>query len=327
MAKRMYWRDKMIESSELPKIELAEEKDLASVMRLMEVCMPMVPRSREGLIWQYFRTPWGDTKIYCIKEDAEVVGLYSTVRQPIRFQGQVLPARMQLDVMTHPSHRGRRYHGILMEHTRSEALRNGEIAYGFPNDHAVGGFRRNGRYHELCQTPWRKRSIQSGGSATPTIRIQPCHGFTDAATAAWSKTVFPVAIHRDATYLNWRYRKPGQHYALFDIEDGQGVLALKLYSSGTETLLHICDLFVVPELENQLPTILAFCDAYAAKNGATTLTAWLPRGHRYEVHYENAQMPVLDVQRFIFVAGNEHLTEVISNESHWHLTQSDSDVY
>jgi GNAT superfamily N-acetyltransferase len=310
------------------KIELATEEDLDSILDLMKICMPHLSRTKEALLWQYFRTPFGNAKLYCIKNSRRVVGLYSTVALQIRINDEVRKARMQLDVMTHPDFRGKGYHGLLMEKTRSESQKDGEVAYGFPNEQAIGGFRRNGKYSCLCRIPLRKKQINHHATLNQQIRISKLEtGFGEFATRAWAQTLFPVSINRDATYLNWRYSKPGQKYELFELGNEEGALVLKLFSNETDRFLHICDLFVTPAFEPKLREVLNFCEAFGARNGAKTLTAWLPEGHSYSKVFEEFGLPLQGIERYMFVGMGNTPQERIYKESSWHLSQGDSDIY
>ncbi|MCB2167793.1 MAG: GNAT family N-acetyltransferase [Deltaproteobacteria bacterium] len=308
-----------------PTIELATHEDIEQIVDLRQHCMPHVPTSKSLVEWQFFKNPLGTANVYVIRSSAGLVSMIATLPRNIRVRGEVRKGRTMVDIMTVPAYRGKgiaHQHGFRCWQDMTDAC---EIAYILPNQHSEKSFRRAG-WTELMRVPLRLIKVASGALKPFHNVYQKVESFDSRATEVWNRCPFPVGVHRDADYLNWRYSKPDSVYSQFMIGDDQGVIVLKLFSDGTNSLAHICELFVADSQPSVVEDALRFCHDFAARSGADTLTCWMSEGHVDESVYTAFGFKLEHPERFIFfkpaIASDKALKEIP-----WHFSQGDSDVY
>ena len=232
------------------------------------------------------------------------------------------------DVMTHPDFRGRGFLHHLAGRCLQDIEQSGVIGYTFPNDLSEKSFRR-GDWSELCEVPHRSTVLHDHAPLNGNLRIGALDGvFGQWATEVWNAAGLSVGVRRDEGFLNWRYSKPDNKYHKFRIEDGRGLLVLKVYSNGTSRILHILELLLKAEDRDLLPEVLRFCFDFAARHSATTVTAWLPHGTPYAPQLDAAGLTINPVHsRYVFVRAPAAYASRIENSTTWYLAQGDSDVY
>lgn len=307
------------------KIELATHEDIEQIVALRQHCMPHVPTTRSLADWQLFNNPLGQANVYVIRSPEGLVSMIATLPRDIRVQGEVRKGRTMVDIMTLPAYRGQgiaHQHGFRCWQDMTDA---GELAYILPNQNSVKSFRRAG-WIELSRVPLRLAKVDQNVNKPFRHSYQKIETFDSRATDIWNRCPFPVGVHRDAAYLNWRYSKPDCVYNCFMIDDDQGIVVLKLFSEGNKSMAHICELFVADAQPSLLEDALSFCRDFAVRSRAETLTCWLSAGHADEPVYTAFGFNTEHVERFIFykpaIASDKALREIP-----WHLSQGDSDVY
>lgn len=306
-------------------IELATREDIDQIIALRRTCMPHVPTTKSLIEWQFFNNPLGTANVYVIRSLAGLVSMIATLPRNIRVRGEVRKGRTMVDIMTLPNYRGQ---GIAHQHgfrCWQDMTNAGELVYILPNQHSEKSFRRAG-WTELSRVPLRLAKVHQSTRGPFKCAYQQIEAFDARATDVWNGCPFPVGVHRDATYLNWRYSKPDNVYSCFMIGDDQGVLVLKLFSDGSNRLTHICELFVIDSQPSLVEDTLLFCHDFAIRSGAKTLTCWLPEGHADEPVYTAFGFKIEQLERFIFykpaIASDNALKEIP-----WHFSQGDSDIY
>jgi hypothetical protein len=155
---------------------------------------------------------------------------------------------------------------------------------------------------------------------------QNVESFDTRATDIWDRCPFPVGVHRNAVYLNWRYNKPDCTYHRFLIDNDQGLLVLKFYSEGDKRLVHVCELHVAGSQSSLVADALRFCHDFSLHLEADTLTCWLSKGHTDESVYSTFGFQVEHPERFIFFKPGFESDKPLKTAS-WHFSQGDSDVY
>lgn len=304
------------------------DETLGEVLALMQIVQPHVKRSRELLRWQYGETPAGPGQIYKIVSRSELVAIVCTATQLLQANGHTFIARMILDVMTHPQHRGQGYLHRLISDMLSDANKRAEITYGFPNEQSERAFLRSG-WEDFSRVPARAKLVKGIPPKGSTVKIEELfRDFDQSVTEIWDGAEFPVAIRRDANYLNWRYRKPGNVYRRFLIDDGRAILVVKLFDN-REGLrqLHICDLFARADAQSLIPEILRFCHQLAAQQNAQMITAWVFQGTPYAKFFEDQQFALTSSNRRVILTTPAHSPASISSTQNWYLMQGDSDIY
>jgi len=310
---------------ETPSIELATPEDVDRIVALRQSCMPHVQTTRRLVEWQFFKNPLGTANVYVIRSDTGLVSMIATLPRPMRVNGEVRKGRTMVDIMTDPTHRGQglaHQHGLRCWQDMSDA---GELAYILPNQNSEKSFRRAG-WTELMPVPLRSAKVVKGVQKPYQRNYQKVETFDDRATDIWNRCPFPIGVHRDVDYLNWRYSKPDCIYHRFLVDDDQGLLVLKFFSEGDKHLVHICELHVADTQPSLVEDTLWFCHDFALRLGADTLTCWLSQGHPDESVYSTFGFRMEHLERFIFFKPAIESDNTLK-ETPWHFSQGDSDVY
>lgn len=309
---------------ERPEIVLLGRHDTDEILRLLELAMPHIARSREWFTWQYFATPGKSARLYGVRADGVLVSFYAAVASRVRIRGAVRTARMVQDVATHPDYRGRGHLHFLGEACLRDIRAAKEIGYTFPNPKSENSFRRIG-WTPLSPVPVREKLISGSVTLESQVEVSPTTPpFTDAMTTLWGDTAlqFAAAVHRDSAQLIWRYSKPSQRYHCYTVGDAErprALLVLKVYDSPAGTWLHVCDLFCGPCEDSLVVELLRYAERFGHDHGATKMTAWLHSNHPHAAFYDQFGLRAAPTDRHIFVTDEA--------DAVWHLTQGDSDVY
>jgi len=310
---------------EKPIIELATYEDIDQIIALRQTCMPHVLTTKSLVEWQFFKNPLGTANVYVIRSPAGLVSMIATLPRNIRVRGEVRKGRTMVDIMTLPDYRGQ---GIAHQHGSrcwQDMTDAGELVYILPNQHSEKSFRRAG-WTELSRVPLRLIKVDQSARRPFSRAYQKIESFDSRATDIWNSCPFPVGVHRDGPYLNWRYSKPDNVYSCFMIGDDQGVVVLKLFSDGSNCLAHICELFVTDSQPSLVADALLFCHDFATRSSAKTLTCWLPEGHADEPVYTAFGFKIEQLERFIFFKPAIASDKALKNIP-WHFSQGDSDIY
>jgi hypothetical protein len=305
-------------------IRPATVSDKPAILALINTIQPHIPWTSEQYDWQLIQGPAGPADVRVVECDDSLVSLYVGTKKHLWVGGDILRGVMVQDVLTHPSYRGRGMLNALATSFLSEMHERDECGYTFPNKLSENSFRRSG-WTELMPVPF--MGCVAGPQGTVTDMAAEVSTFDSSIDVIWPDAGIPVGVVRSAEFLNWRYERPGNIYRKFVISD-IGYFVLKLYDRGTEKVLHICDLVVREGARELCKPTLASIKALAAQLEASSITCWVPFGHPYRQTFEDAGFaPDVTNDRYVFATGPNKLLSTLTKQSHWHLSQGDSDVY
>jgi hypothetical protein len=305
-------------------IRPATAADKSAILALINVIQPHIPWSAEHYDWQFARGPAGPAEIRVVECDDTLVSLYVGTRKPLWVDGKIESGIMVQDVLTHPSYRGKGMLNALATSFLSEMQERRECGYTFPNKLSENSFRRSG-WNELMPVPALECNVVSQDSfGVSAIEVS---AFDSSIDTIWPNAGIQIGVARNAQYLNWRYERPDTVYRKFVVPD-VGFFILKSYDRGTQKVVHICDLILHEHARDQCRPILDSVKSLAAQSGASLLTCWVPPNHPYRQTFEDVGF-VRDTKndRFVFTTGPVALLPTLTNVSHWHFSQGDSDVY
>ena len=298
--------------------------DAAGILALINLVQPHVPWSEEHFRWQYLDPPAGAAALFVADDDGHIVSSYAAPRYDVNVFGEVRQAWMVQDVMTHPDHRGRGYlhelGALCIRHLHDA----GALGFTFPNERSQGSFSRLG-WTELGPVPVRLWPVERGQPHSAILT--PVDEFSADVGAVWDGSGLDIGTRRDAAYLSWRYRKPGQTYRRFVVGDRAGFVVLKEFDAGASKRLHICDLVVRATEQGLLPAVVQEVQETAREAGAAELTAWLPHRHPYAAAFDAAGLNTVPTTRRVFVTAPAAYLARYAAMDHWHLTHGDSDVW
>ncbi len=91
-----------------PVLRRGTHDDAAAIATVIRESFPDNPKGRlEVLEWQYFANPFGPTLIWVWDDGGDIVGHYTSIPYPCRFDGQPGTVAVGIDAATAPSHQGR----------------------------------------------------------------------------------------------------------------------------------------------------------------------------------------------------------------------------
>ena len=316
---------KVIEVQNLEIVEL-NVSDCGRVLQLINSVQPHIPWNEDHFHWQYFGRNEHQSKIFGAVFGDDLIGFYAAVNNPVNVGDNTRDVFMVQDVMTAESYRGQ---GILhlMGETCAEAIDNsGSVGLTFPNEKSANSFRRLG-WTEVMGVPLREAKTVQANSGT-TLRVSEVVAFDKSVNEIWEESGLRLGVQRDAEYLNWRYSKPGIEYLKFIVGNGAGYLVLKLFLGGNEPKLHLLDLVLKEKDIDSAEEVLNFVFSTANNLGASSITCWLPLGHKYERFFVRSGFSMAgSLSRSVFVRSNGGQDDLLLNEGSWHLSQGDSDVF
>ncbi|MBI5156390.1 MAG: GNAT family N-acetyltransferase [Acidimicrobiia bacterium] len=298
--------------------------DGAAILSLINLVQPHVPWTEAHFRWQYLEPPAGEAARFVAEDEGQIVSFYAAPRYDVSVVGEVREGWMVQDVMTHPDHRGRGYLHELGALCARHLAAAGALGFTFPNERSQGSFPRLG-WTELGPVPSRLWPVRPGraGSGVLTSVVE----FPGDVGDIWRESGLAIGTRRDAAYLAWRYRKPGQTYRRFTVGDGAGFVVLKEFDAGGSRRLHVCDLVLRSTERSLLPGVLQDVQQAARDAGASELTAWLPPHHPYAAAFDAAGVVTVPTARRVFVTAPPADLARYAVMDRWHLTHGDSDVW
>lgn len=252
-----------------------------------------VKRSRERWEWEYRENPYGSLHISCaFAGDGQLVAHYAGY--PVRFwrggERLPLPALQIGDTMTLPAVRsvGRGPTSLLARTARHFYARycEGRVAfnYGFNTGNiqrfsmSFVGARRfeDLPYHRLA-LPAPRLAVTSGLRARLAGWRESRVATLDERWDAFFARVAPaygMLIERDATYLDWRYRRCPEAVYFIAACERRGRLAGWAVFRRREERLQWVDALIDPAQPQAIARLLAFALAAPEHRGVSTVEAW-----------------------------------------------------
>lgn len=259
---------------------IEESKQL--LMKLWADNLPVPGGLEEKLRWFYCDGPHGAGRAFVLHAGGETVGCAGVGVRRLQHHGREVKAALFADLAVDRAHRSGLPAVVLLRQVRSDVAREFEVGYGFPNDRAVGVYRRAG-YPELGSMYRYARVLRSERYLQPRLGrwgARPVALIADLALAAvalghnlrtrglsvvWPEAFdarfdalwerrgrdYPVMCERTSTFLRWRFAR--DRYRIMALARGNGELAayavLRSTASNDENVVDIIDLFGSGERE------------------------------------------------------------------------------
>jgi hypothetical protein len=314
-----------------------------------------VERSLEHWRWKFRDNPSGHYHMRLAETPSgELVGQYAGLPVRVAWGEKTLVFDQVIDVMLDPSVRlGLKRTGLFF------ALANQGIGgyagpdrvsggYGFPTPEALRIGQRAARYTpmhpvvglvlDLRQDGQNHSAVLAGGDwpnlYSRLYRVQAVERFGQEVDRLWEQVSpeLPVAIVRDARYLNWRYAAcPDVHYTMlgaFHRLTGAlaGVAILRTEVRG-EPVAALVDWLVRGRATGAGLALLARCAQMATQAGMQQMQAWFPK---YAWPFRLLQglgfQPEETIYEFVALSMSPEVSlEWAKNR--WYYTMGDSDIY
>ncbi|MDD5218430.1 MAG: GNAT family N-acetyltransferase [Candidatus Omnitrophica bacterium] len=317
--------------------DTAGERDAAALSELYHEYYPTLSWSPDYLRWQYFSNPAGNAQIWTARGGRKIVATFAAVPHRISVKGKPGIGHRMQDAFTRPEYRG---FGIY--HTMSRLTRDYlekpvfPFNFAFPNEKSYTGFVKMG-WKPLFRIPLWILSEVDALQAPPVIaKVSAVRRFDASTDAIWRAHVrnFDFAVERDAAYLNWRYfARPLAKYFAFRLTLGKEalVMVLKYYDREDGTRwAHVCDLFQSGVNAELAISAVGHAIKFAQENRCRFVSCWSPAKNTLSsVLCCYPFVLQLDLNRWFVVNMNasEGQDDLWMQESRWHLSMGDSDVY
>ena len=312
----------------LQNLEIVEldKSDCGKVLGLINSVQPHIPWSEEHFHWQYFGRSGYQSKLYGAIYEKNLVGFYAAVKNNFQFEISICDAYMVQDVMTAEEFRGQGILHLLGEVCSAAIDKSGSVGLTFPNEKSANSFRRLG-WTEIMGVPlWEAKC--GPADSTTSERMSEVSVFEKSVNQIWDESGLNLGVLRDAEYLNWRYSKPGIRYLKYIVGDFSGYLVLKLFIGDHEPRLHLLDLVLKEENIEVAREVLNFVFSTANELKVSSVTCWLPIGHKYENCFATSVFSkTSSLNRSIFVRSKVNQSDLLPKDGQWHFSQGDSDIF
>jgi predicted N-acetyltransferase YhbS len=275
--------------------------------------------TEEYVRWKYFQGPAGPGYGTCAEMGEQVVAFYGGVPVKLKLGGRIVAAAQAADAMVHPRMRRQGLFGQVGSQTILRADRAGAaLVFAFPNNLSLAGsvkklgFAHPGeipRYVKIlapdllvANSGWKGLrafgyrivleiacTLADRGNAelVSGICVREVGHFDRRFDELWAQTsqAFPIAVVRDASYLNWRYaRNPLVRYSILIAERGSdlvGYAVLSLRDLATDQTVALAELLVTPDDEQAGLALLAGAITVARRFGGGCLQCWMLPDHAF----------------------------------------------
>jgi len=303
--------------------------------------------------WKFCENPAGLQIMLAVTGIGEVVGQYAAVPAWAAIGGPWAPKdgrryllSQAVESMVEPRfRRGLKNPGLQVslvrrfyeEYMGPEA---GAMAYGFPIPVYCRLLVRTGVCTVLHRVVQLERELTDDardpdrGLAALRYRIEQVSRFPAAVDGLWRRCQqeLPLAIIRDARYLNWRYADcPGGTYTMLLATDrwtGQiaGAAVLRLGVEGRPVAL-LVDWLVPGRSRGLAEALLRHCHGLALASGQSRIDAWFPEyAPQFQLLKTHGYQPSPTQYEIVVEPFHPELSREWV-QGHWYYTMGDSDIY
>ena len=299
--------------------------------------------------WQFRDNPAGQQILLAVTDGGEIVGQCAGIPVSVAIGNRTYAFSQMVDQMVHPRFRkGLKRPGLqlalFLDFFREFiGPGRGDMVYGFPIPEYERLIARLARTLVLQPVTGLVRELSEGseGSVAKTshwrYRISRVDRFDRSVDRLWERCRpnLPLAVIRDARYLNWRYADcPDGCYTLLLVTDrwtgapeGLAVLRQGLLEAPDAPLTLLMDWLVPAESSTLARALLAQCHSVAVAAGRPRVRAWFPeyaREYRLLEQLGYCREPTMYNLTANFF--NDEIT-VEWARSHWYYTMGDSDIF
>jgi hypothetical protein len=303
------------------------------------------PRRLEEWHWEYGSNPAGQQVMVAVQPDGRVIAHYACWPVRVQTQGEESLAGQGVDSMVHPEfRRGLKKEGPFLAVARGyfSTWGNAKVCsfgFGFPNQRAFRIGVRVLKYVPVFQpVPTLYRNFfesadddQVGRQFAGAAEVTEVHGFGPEFNSLWQQLAehYPMAILRNARYLQYRYGECPLEYRCFAVRNGAELRGLFVLRPGWQGLpiLALADLLCHPEDEAVQALAFRTAVSVARETKQARIEAWFnpnsaafQSGLRHGFRTEPSQY----VLCIMLYRGHPEPAWV---EENWYYTIGDSDVF
>lgn len=298
--------------------------------------------------WEFVHNPAGEQIVVAEEPGTErIVAQYACLPAWANLNGQRVWIGQGIDSVVHRDYRrGLKREGAFLR-TAKYYFDHIGIAdknawgYGFPNSKAFGIGVKLLKYLPIAApVPTLFRNLFQcanddavGRHRSADLRVVDAQRFDASADAFWARLepLYPMAIRRDAAYLNWRYLdNPLARYVALRLVDAngaqRGVCVLRPDWTGPP-ILAVAEWLVEPNDVVATSSLLHAVTQWARAHGQQRIEVWVPPTH--------PQFTAIQAEGFAVESSPFNLCIKIYRpeltedwvRAHWYWTIGDSDVF
>ena len=303
-------------------------------------------RSLADWRWKFCENPAGQQIMLAVTEGGKVVGQYAGVPAWAAKGGRRFLLSQAVESMVDDRfRRGLKNPGLQVRLVRSfyeeyMGQDRGAMAYGFPIPVYCRMLVRTGVCTVLHRVVQLERELGPGDGiprgrwASWRYTIERVPRYPRSVDELWRRCQdeLPLAIIRDARYLNWRYADhPGGGYTLLLATDrwtgrAAGLAVLRLGVEGWPVAC-LMDWLVPGRHSDLAEALLDRCQAAVASSGLGRMEAWFPE-YAPQFQFLKARGYTVAPTQYEIVVEPFHPDlprEWV--QGHWHYTMGDADIY
>lgn len=321
------------------------------------------PKEVDSIRWQFILNPVKD-KYVDIAIDMEVnktAAIYAIF--PVKFKlGTAFKNGSQsLDTITDIDYRGKGLFITLAKDIYQKAKENDvALVYGFPNGNSIHGFEKKLEWKVLDPVPFLIKPLKSAYftrklsflSFLPNVNLSLTKysknknyniierfEFPDAVNAVWESfsESIKVAVHRDKSYLDWRYiQKPFENYKIahcYDKNDHYlGFIVFVIKGKHGGKIAYIMEMIYDLKHPKASSQLLEYAISEIKKEQADCILSWCldhsPSAGIYKKHFF-VRMPekFRPIELHFGVRSFQKQWDAITTKrENWYLSYSDSDT-
>jgi len=311
-----------------------EPGDEVAILELFTLAFGGRQMSREYWEWMFAKGPFGPGVITLLFDGERIIGHYAITPMGLEVAGAPVRALLSMTTMTHPDY-GRQ--GIFLHLLQETCKRSAELGfalvYGFPNNNSNPGFLKRGWKDFGKVVEYARASPNTPARRIPNIA--PISRFGVDVDRLWEQVAphMGITVARTAAYLNWRFfDHPTAHYRVQGLFSGsrlRGYVVTKVYApEGKPAKGHIIDLVAIAAAD-ALVLVQAGLEDLTA-HSVEEVSAWFPPDSFVGIacRQEGFLPQVTDTNwGMLFLKGRDSLHKQLEDQSGWHLTMANSDVY
>lgn len=293
-------------------------------------------RTLDNWYWKFTENnPAGHSLIWVAEHKEHLVGHFAAVPYRLKAFDEELTASHTIGALVDRKFQNRGLLKFVGEKLMENLAQNNiPFTWGFPNRLAHKFENVILKYNDLLNfDQWRlDQSDMKKTPANPAIR--PVTEFGTQFDTLWKASAmdYPVAVVRNAAYLNWRYlQRPDWKYYPFALNDGdslKGYIVLKLYREEEVLRGHIVDIFSRKNDEATLSTLLDHGINFFINHDETVdeVTVLFWGNPLVETLFTQKGFNREEIDRPLILRLNmEHqYNRKITDNSHWYFTMGDS---
>jgi len=323
------------------KIRNASLDDVGPILQLDRELFPNPwnMRNTPNWHWKYNgENPAGKGLVKVMEINDKIATHFAVVPLEIDFFKDRIKASHSVAMMVAPEFQGKGTIKFVADKLFADcAKENIAFSYGYPNDLSYELHKKFLGYNDVTMMEEYQLKMDS---YQPTVKstdhkVSPVAQFSEQQDTFWSeaKSQFNIAVHRGASFLNWRYlSRPDQRYFVFQIESsGQtlGYSVLKMYQDNDhEVRGHFIDIMSLPNRPDILSSLLDHGISFFKKYGVNFVTSWLHGHHDCQEVFKKSGFLVSEHKRpficRINLQDQKEKLQALHNGENWLFTMGDS---